>query len=354
MTIEKHMLHALHLAQQAQGQCAPNPCVGAVLVRSDEVIAQGYHHSPGKPHAEIEVLQQAGNNAKGASMYVTLEPCCHYGRTPPCTQAIIDAGVREVIYAFLDPNPQVAGKGAQQLQQAGIDVRKVSLKPIDEFYQAYQYWWQHQQPWVTLKLAMSLDGKIADTDGRTAIITGSDCQRFTHQQRHDTDAILTSVKTIIKDNPQLNARLTSDAIAKPIYIIDSALAIPEHAHIWSTAKNLTLLHSERVTTAKTKQLEQKGARCIAVAENQSGLDLAAVLKIIGRDGMHNVWVEAGGRLSQALLEQRFVQRAYFYIAAKSLGEQALTGLSKAINFSQQVKQIHWQSMGVDAICQLDW
>lgn len=354
MTTEQYILHALHLADQARGHCAPNPCVGAIVVRNNQIIAQGYHHGPGKPHAEAEALQQAGSNAKGASLYITLEPCCHYGRTPPCTDAIEAAGIKNVYYAFDDPNPQVRGLSQQHLEKRGIEVTKVSVDKVNEFYQSYQYWWQHKRPWLTIKLAMSLDGKIAGSEGKTIMITGSECQRFTHQQRLRSDAILTSVNTIIKDNPQMNVRVSAQPQAKPVYIIDTQLQIPENAYIWNTAKSLTLLHSEQATQAKIQAVIQKGARCIAINTNGTRLDLSQVLHIIGLDGIQDLWVEAGGRLTQAFLEERLVQRAYFYVAAKSLGENALTGLSKAMDFSQQAKTVHWQGMGSDAICQLDW
>jgi diaminohydroxyphosphoribosylaminopyrimidine deaminase / 5-amino-6-(5-phosphoribosylamino)uracil reductase len=354
MAIKQYMLHALRLAQQAKGQCAPNPCVGAVIVQSGDIIATGYHHGVGQPHAEIEALRQAIQGVKGASLYVTLEPCCHYGRTPPCTDALIKAGIKEVIYAYSDPNPHVSGRGVEQLQHAGIMVTKMLLEEVDDFYDSYAFWWKYQQPWVTLKLAMSLDGKIAGINNKPAMMTGEACHAFTHRQRYEADAIFTTINTVMNDDPQMNARLHDKVMAKRIYILDPQLKMPMGAKIWATAKKITLFYDDTLQSLKIANYQQQGAICIPIRSHAGRLDLLQLLEYIGQEGVHNLWVEAGGQVSEALLKQHLVQRAYFYVAPISLGEGATANFESAIHFSKAVKSVRWHSMGVDAMCQLNW
>src|SRR3990167_2136538 len=163
---------ALSLAESQRGFCAPNPSVGALVVKEGELIAEGVHRGPMKPHAEVEAIHHAGNQAEGASLYVTLEPCCHWGRTPPCTDLIVKSRIKAVYYAFQDPNPKVAGQGAKQLQAAGIECHSVELPEVTDFYRSYHYWIREGRPWVTAKLAISLDGKIAGPHGEPVSLTG--------------------------------------------------------------------------------------------------------------------------------------------------------------------------------------
>jgi len=200
-----YLEQALQMAQLRRGFCAPNPSVGAVIVSGETIISRGHHVAAGHPHAEVDALKKLPTVPKDARMFVTLEPCCHYGKTPPCTNAIIEAGIKEVIYAFRDPNPIVAGKGELVLQEAGIDCRQVSHPEIDRFYQSYAYWQANKKPWVTAKLAMTLNGKIAKEKGEPIAITSPALQEVTHQLRKQADGILTTVKTILADDPQLNA-----------------------------------------------------------------------------------------------------------------------------------------------------
>ncbi|MGB6976420.1 MAG: bifunctional diaminohydroxyphosphoribosylaminopyrimidine deaminase/5-amino-6-(5-phosphoribosylamino)uracil reductase RibD, partial [Gammaproteobacteria bacterium] len=238
-----YLLEALELAELRRGFCAPNPAVGAVVVKQGRVLATGYHKASGQPHAEAEALGSLGDEARGATLYVTLEPCCHLGKkTPPCTELLIARGIREVYYGFTDPNPQVAGLGAQALQAAGIPCKHVPLASIDEFYQSYAHWWQTRQPWLTAKLALSLDGKIAGAKGKRMNITGAELQQYTHTLRHQADALLTTARTILNDDPQMNVRLGDKVIAKPLYIIDRELYLPLTARIWQTAKTICILH----------------------------------------------------------------------------------------------------------------
>jgi diaminohydroxyphosphoribosylaminopyrimidine deaminase / 5-amino-6-(5-phosphoribosylamino)uracil reductase len=356
MTLDQtYLLQALSLAQIQKGFTAPNPSVGAVVVKDGIVIGTGYHYAPGHPHAEVEALKSLGKLAQGATVYVSLEPCCHYGRTPPCTDRLIQHRVARVVYGFRDPNPVVAGKGAQVLQQAGIACEYLPLPEIDLFYQSYAFWTQHHRPWVTVKLAMSLDGKIAGKGGAPCQITGSQLTTFTHQQRGRADAILTTAKTIIVDNPALNVRLHGLTQQKPLYLLDRRGECPLNANILSTARQVTLFHGKELSQKRRQQLTAHGILCHLVPTTLAGLDLVSVLAHLGREGVHDLWVEAGGTCFRAFIEQELAQRAYLYIAPVWLGDEAtgaFPGFSgKLLSHARRVK---WSTIGEDGVIEAEW
>ena len=343
---------ALVQAQTRRGFCAPNPAVGAVVVKEGGIIAKGLHWASGHPHAEVDALNKIGEQAQGATLYVTLEPCCHTGKTPPCTELIIDKGIKQVYYGLQDPNPKVAGRGAAAFRAAGIECHHLECDFINHFYQSYIYWWQHQRPWVNAKLAMSLDGKIAGAGGEPLRITGEECQRLTHQWRKRSDAILTTAKTIIKDDPQLNVRIDGEVIAKPVYVLDRLLRMPMDAKIFDTSANLTVLHGASVETNKRSQFQAKGVNCIAIDGNSDGLNLRSILEIIGQEGMHDLWVETGGRCFQSFFEQSLINRALIYIAPKQLGESAQSAFDHSFDVMNSNCQVEWQTLGNDMVCEL--
>lgn len=345
------MQQALKLAEQRRGFCAPNPAVGAVVVKEGRVIAKGTHWAAGEPHAEVVALQSVGVEAAGATMYVTLEPCSHYGKTPPCTGLIIRKGIREVVFGMRDPNSNVQGQGARVLQEAGIACELLHDAAVERFYESYRYWLQTRLPWVTIKLAISLDGKIAGLQGAPVQLTGPECQRYTHQQRLHSDAILTTAATLIADDPQLNVRLEGKTIAKPLYILDSQLRVPLTAQIFRTAKSLTFFHDATASAEKLAQLRDKNVRCIAVITTESGLDLPEILAHIGADGCHDLWVEAGGRCFQSFLSQGLAQRALIYVAPKILGPAAATAFTQP--FSCPSSLVNWSHYGADAVMQIN-
>ncbi len=287
---EAYLKYALKLAQIRRGFCAPNPSVGAVVVKDNQIIAEGYHWGSGHAHAEVEALNKVNGELIDATLYVTLEPCCHTNKkTPPCTELIIARGIKKVIYGARDPNPQVSGLGEKRLQAMGVECVHVELLEINEFYRSYQYWWQTGKPFVTAKLAMSLDGKIAGANGQRINITGKEAQLFTHQQRKLADAILTTAKTIICDDPLLNVRLPEGEFKRPVYILDKNSITPAAAKIFQSAERVTIL----------KQT-----------------DLNKVLQQIGEDGIHDLWIEAGGKCFSAFVQAGLVQRAFIYVAPK--------------------------------------
>jgi len=328
---ETYLKQALELAYIRRGFCAPNPSVGAVIVKNNQVIATGYHWGPEHPHAEADALNKIGELAKESTLYVTLEPCCHTNKkTPPCTEAIIQAGVKQVFYGFRDPNPAVAGKGEEKLQAADIECQHIPLPEINEFYCSYQYWWQTKKPFVTAKLAMSLDGKIAGPNGQRIAITGSAAQQFTHQQRKWADAILTTAKTIQKDDPLLNVRLENEEYKKPIYILEGQLKTPLNAKIFSSASQVTILNNKNIAS------------------------LSEALQIIGQDGIHDLWIEAGGKCFAAFAKEKLLHRAFIYVAPKWLGAEAQTAFTDNTDIFADARLRQWQMLGEDALCEFHW
>lgn len=354
MPHQQYLKRALQCAEIRRGFCAPNPSVGAMIVKDDLVIGEGYHFASGHPHAEVEALKSLGDRAKGATVYVTLEPCCHHGKTPPCTDLLIESGVARVIYGMRDPDIRVAGQGEQQLRAAGIECIHVPIPEIEAFYSSYSYWQKTQMPWITAKLALSLDGKIAAANGKPTQISGQALNEFTHQHRKQSDALLTTASTINFDNPKLNVRLNSEIISKPIYILDSQLRIRDDAEIFNTAASITLIHSAQVSPSRIQTLINRGVNCCEVATTKEGLDLQQVSVLIGRDGIHDLWVEAGGRCFMNLIKGQHLKRAYIYVALKCLGADAFSAFSTAHNELLQAQRIHWQGMGKDALCTLEW
>ncbi len=350
----QYLKHALSLAEHTRGQCAPNPAVGAVLVKDTKILAEGVHLGVGHDHAEIAVLQQVSHaETEGATLYVTLEPCCHQGKTPPCTEAIKKFPLAQVIYAYQDPNPLVAGQGHKILEQAGIVVEQHMVTEIDYFYQSYQYWQQQKRPFITAKLALSLDGKIAGYQGQPQQITGPELQQLTHQQRLHSDAILTTVRTIIHDDPQLNVRINKQTQSKPLYILDSQLQLPENASVRQTAKAITLFYDAELSAEQVSAQECTGVSCVPITREATGLCLTSVMDYIGKQGVHDLWVEAGGQLLSSLLNADLVQRCLLYVAPKIIGDNGLTAFSQA-DILAKAHTKHWQVVGNDVLCQLNF
>lgn len=355
--LTEHLKRALALAQLRRGFCAPNPAVGAVLVNAEEqVLAEGYHWASGHPHAEADALSKVTHSeAKDATLYVTLEPCCHLNKkTPPCTELLIERGIRRVFYGFRDPNPEVAGRGEQRLRTMGIECQQLALPEIDAFYTSYQFWRRTSRPYVTAKLALSLDGKIAGPKQQRITISGPAAQQFTHLQRKQADAILSTAFTIQQDNPLLNVRLAdTEEYRKPIYLLDSQLITSVNANIFKSSSAITLFHRHDLPDTKISALEKAGAHCHAINFNQQGLDLNEVLTYLGREGVHDLWIEAGGRCFNSFLQENLLQRAFIYLAPKWLGEDAYA--ASIVNpHTLANAQSQWHLMGTDAVCELRW
>lgn len=346
---KQFLLAALDQAWLGRGICAPNPSVGAVAVHNEEIIAQSWHRGAGLPHAEQLLLKQLPKNLSGVTLYVTLEPCNHWGKTPPCVDAIIQYGIERVVYAYRDPNPLiVANNTPELLQQSGIDVLHYSLAEVDAFYQSYRYWTITKKPWVTVKMAQTMDGKIAGAQGKQVSISNASCAEFTHQKRLHSDVILTTVRTVNQDNPLLNARLSNTSVAKPVAIIDSRGTLNPKAKLLTTAKHCHIYHDEN------HQIDAL-PNCVyhAMPTNKGQLDLEAIIRHLGSLGYHDVWVEAGGNLFTALHQARLVNKTFLYIAPTILGQEALSAYQQADIFNH-ASNITWQAMGNNVIASLDW
>lgn len=349
-----YLKETLSLAKSRRGFCAPNPAVGAIVVKNNQIISKGTHFASGHPHAEVEALTPLGENAKDAILYCSLEPCCHLEKkTPPCTDFITNAGIKKVIYGFRDPNPEVAGKGEQRLRAAGIECIQQSSAEITSFYQSYEHWCMTRKPFVTAKLALSLDGKIAAANGQRIAITGNAAQQFTHQQRQKTDAILTTAKTIQADNPLFNVRLADQIHSKPLYILDRQLTTPLQANIFTTAKSVTLFYDAQIAEQKLKAYQEKGAQCVPITTNANRLALTEILHWLGKTGIHDLWIEAGGSCFFAFAEAKLLQSAFIYIAPKILGNSAQPAFLETIDLFNNARY-QWQILESDIICKLNW
>lgn len=344
-----YLREALEQAKIRRGFCAPNPSVGCVIVRNNEVIATGYHLAAGQPHAEVDALQKINFDATDATIYVTLEPCSHVGKTPACTDAIIKSKANRVVFGYQDPNPIVSGNGEKLLLAANIACELLPLPEIAAFYESYTHWQQTHKPFVTGKLAISLDGKIASKDGKPLEITSKALKEFTHTCRRTSDAILTTAQTIIQDNPQLNVRQHHQIVAKPVYILDSQLKTPTHAQIFQTALSVTIFHAPNASVKHQHALEALGARCLPVETSQKGLNLVQVVELIGKDGIHDLWVEAGGECFTAFTQESLFQRSLIYIAPWAVGE-GIPAFPALVDFRH--RKIHWQQYGQDVLCEI--
>ncbi len=350
------MREALSEASKRRGYCAPNPAVGAVLVRDGRIIAAGHHWAAGRPHAEVEVLSNPSVDATQSTLYVTLEPCCHWGKTPPCTQLIIQRKVGKVVYGFSDPNPKVSGGGIRELRESGIECEKLTLPEIDDFYRSYAYWTVTGRPFVTAKLALTLDGRIAEKSGKPVQISEASLQKFTHEGRRRSDALLTSAQTLIADNPKLNVRIDAVPEKKTLFVLDRHLRTPLSLQIFDTAERITFLHSGDALPSAKERLLQTGARCVQMPSLASGLCWEAVLEFIGSEGFHDIWVEAGGKLFASLASSGYLNRAYLYVAPRLMGSLGLEAFADGpVPDLTTATRVSWSQKGdIDALCQIDW
>ena len=318
----RFMARALQLAQRGLFTTDPNPRVGCVLVKNDEVIGEGWHQRAGEPHAEINALQVAGEQAKGATAYITLEPCCHHGRTPPCSDALIGAGVSRVVVAMEDPNPQVAGQGLTQLQQAGIETGSGVLQAQAEALNpGFIRRMRSGRPYVRGKMAMSLDGRTAMVSGESQWITGADARQDVHRLRARSAAIVTGIGTVLADDPSLTARV-DDEVQQPLRVVlDSQLQMPLSAKMLSLPGGtlvLTLSNDEH----KAAALRGAGADVEVLAENQGRVDLHAVMDCLARHDINEILVEAGATLCGSFLQAGLFDEIVVYMAPLLMGSDA--------------------------------
>lgn len=316
----RFMTEAIRLAVQAAGRTHPNPCVGAVVVRDGVVVGRGYHEGPGNPHAEVVALREAGERARGADLYVTLEPCCIYGRTPPCTEAILRAGVGNVVAGVEDPNPKVSGSGAQRLREAGIGVILGFLdreaRAVDPAYHVFH---RKARPFVHLKWAQSLDGTVVPPGGGT--ITGEEARRRVHEDRFLADAILVSSGTVASDDPRLTVRLADRKKSLIRVLLDSPARLDGGERVFATSPESGPLWVLRPPSAPLpKGGEREGVEAIPMErEPGGGFSLASVLRFLRERHVVYLYVEAVGRLAGAFLREGYVDRLSVHLAPSLLG-----------------------------------
>ncbi len=342
------MNRALELAARGQGHVEPNPMVGCVAVKDDVCIAEGWHQRFGGSHAEIEALQQAGDSVAGGTLYVTLEPCCHQGKTPPCSEAIVKAGIRRVVVAMRDPFPQVDGGGIARLQSAGIEVQVgVREEAARELNAPYLKLIQTGRPWVISKWAMTLDGKLATRTGDSKWISNEKSRAIVHQIRGRADAILVGHGTAKQDDPLLTARPAGPRTATRI-VMDSESAIRDDSQLVRTAKQIPVLiaTSDKAPLEHRQRLEQAGCEVLLLTGTSNTAGVEQLLDELGRRRMTNVLVEGGGTLLGSFFDARAVDEVHVFIAPKIVGGQATAIQGQGIATIAQALQLD-SARGID-------
>lgn len=314
------MERAIELAKIGEGFVNPNPLVGAVIVKNDKIIGEGYHTKYGCLHAEREAIKSLKESAEGADMYVTLEPCCHYGKNPPCTEAVIESGIKRVYVGSYDPNPLVSGKGISQLREAGIEVIEDYMREeCDSLNDIFFHYITHNEPYIILKTAVTADGKTACANGSSKWITNELARENVHKTRKRCAAIMTGIGTVLYDDPMLNCRCENPS--DPIRIIcDSNLRIPINSQIVKTAGKIrTIVATVSEDTKKQQELEKLGIEIIRTQQKNGRVDLDELIKKIGEMKIDSVMVEAGATLNAELIKTGKVNQIDIYIAPKLIG-----------------------------------
>ena len=357
-TDEKYLQQALKLAAKGRGRTSPNPMVGALVVKNGTIVGKGFHPAAGKPHAEVYALREAGEMARQATMYVTLEPCNHQGRTPPCTEAIIAAGISRVVVGMEDPNPKVAGNGMTRLRAAGIEIISGILEDkCRRLNEAYIKYITTNTPFVTLKIAASMDGRIATHTGHSHWITGEQSRRYVHRLRDETDAILIGIGTLLQDNPRLTTRLPGKKGLNPYRIIvDSRLRTPLHADIFGTDAREKLI---LVTSfAKRDELELYRERTCHIlqipADDLGQLDLKFLMKELAELEIMSLIIEGGAEINGSAVDAGIVDKICFFYAPLLIGGRGSIGMmgGRGIDFipdAQRIKEVKIRRFGPD-IC----
>lgn len=329
---DQYMRMALNLAKKGKGWTSPNPLVGAVIVKNGKVIGQGYHQKYGQAHAEVNAIESAKEDVAGATLYVTLEPCFHFGKTPPCSNLLVDKKIKRVVVGTLDPNPLVARKGIEKLRSNGVEVvTGVLEEECQKLNEIFMKFIVTKEPFVFMKNAMSLDGKTATVTDESQWISGETSRRQVHSLRHELSGIMVGVETVIKDNPRLTSRITNSR--NPIRIVvDSQLRIP------STSKVLTQQDEAKTIVATTRRarkekidmLKQMGIEVIVTKEKHGRVHLRELMNILGARGIDSILLEGGATLNFSALEEGIVDKIQFYIAPKIIGgKEAKTAVEGA-------------------------
>ena len=322
MTDQEYMLRAIQLAKKGEGWTNPNPMVGAVIVKDGQIIGEGYHKKYGELHAERNAIASLTESAEGAVLYVTLEPCCHHGKTPPCTEAILEQKIQKVVIGSRDPNPKVSGKGIKMLQEAGIEVIEDFMREeCDRLNPVFFHYITTKTPYVVMKYAMTLDGKIATKTGASKWITGEAARAEVQHMRHRYMGIMAGIGTVLADDPMLNVRV--EGWKSPIRILcDSGLRIPLDGQIVKSAgkyRTIVAYADSENTEAKRKRLHEMGVETICCPDENNQVDLKKLMKYLGEEGIDSILLEGGGTLNDSALRAGIVQEVQAFIAPKLFG-----------------------------------
>ena len=353
---ERWMREAMEFSRQGQGWTSPRPSVGCALVSEGELIGGG-HTTPGdgNPHAEVVALRQAvanGKSTRGATAYVTLEPCSHFATTPPCTHALIEAGIARVVVGVRDPNPAVDGRGYEQLREAGVEVVQDFMS--DECSRLHEQFLKHivqHQPFVTLKVAASLDGKIALPSGESKWITGQAARERAHQLRHEHDAVLVGIETVLADDPQLNVRLEGKWKQPARVVLDSGARLPHKVKLWyDMSTPLFVAVTERADKTRIAELEDRGAKVLLVPHSERGVDLHGLFAQLYRNRIYSVLVEGGARVASSVLRSGCADKLVWFTAPiviglgrDAIGEYSVPRLSDA----PRLRDVQMERVGDD-------
>jgi diaminohydroxyphosphoribosylaminopyrimidine deaminase/5-amino-6-(5-phosphoribosylamino)uracil reductase len=350
---KRYMRMALALALKGAGRTSPNPMVGAVLVRGRKIVASGFHQRAGGDHAEIAALKRAGKNARGATLYLNIEPCSHYGRTPPCVLALIQAGVKTVVAGMADPNPLVSRRGFRKLRRAGIQVRSGILEEESRnLNEAFTKYITRRTPFVVLKLAASLDGKIATSTGHSRWITGAEARRAVHEMRNRMDAVMVGVGTVIADDPELTCRIPGGR--DPVRIIlDGRLRIPIRARVLRERGKTIIVAGAGVALKKLRAIERLGAEVWRLPLSNGSVPMASVLRRLGKNEITSVMIEGGATIAGRVLAEKVVDKVCFFYAPKLIGGDGLDMIAalgvKRMPQAKMLKKLAVEQLGRDLL-----
>ena len=345
---KKYMDIALNLAEKGKGCVSPNPLVGCIIVKRGNIVGRGYHKKYGESHAEINALKAAGKKANNATMYVNIEPCSHWGKTSPCTEKIVEAGIREVVVGMEDPNSLV--DGYKELKFRGLKTRigilRDKAKKLNENYIKYM---KTKKPFIILKLAMSLDGKIATSSGDSKYITSRAARKCVHQLRNDVDAVMVGINTITRDNPILDSRLVKGKNPKKI-IVDSSLKISERSKILKDPSKVIIATTKKASRKKIDKLQHKGVRILILKPKKGLVDLKELVKELGKSEIASVIIEGGAELSGNAIKEEIVDKILIFTAPKIIGNglNPIKNLGiKKVNKAIKLKNISTKNIGKD-------
>lgn len=338
---KKYMDLAIKLAEKGKGLTSPNPMVGCIIVKRGRIVGKGWHKKAGTEHAEILAIQDAGKKAINSTMYVNLEPCSHWGRTPPCTERIVEAGVREVIIGMEDPNPLV--DGFKELKFRGLKTKIGILeKEAKKLNEAYLKYMRTKKPFVIIKVAMSADGRIATKTGDSKYITSKEARAYVHQLRTEVDAVMVGLNTVLRDNPELTPRLVKGKDSMKI-VVDSTLKIPKNSNLMKNPAKLIVATTSKASKNAVKKLQQKGVTIIMTKSKNGMVDLQDLVKQLGRHEITSVMIEGGSELNSTAIKAGVVDKIFIFTAPKiignglgAIGNLGINKIDNAINLKNSV------------------